>query len=142
MCYLLTYLILFVFTDIQGRNKGPPFCPICILLCSLAPNSNVVFPILFLLSSFKFFRVVHVFVFPTGVHRSAVLSSFFLKTWPIHLHLLVASLLFIASCPVVLNSCLFEIVCGHTILIMFQRHFVWNVCKQVERRSFGIQCVY
>jgi len=68
-------------------------------------------------------------LFPTYVHLSAVLetlSSFFLKAWPIHLHLLMASVLVIASCPVLLNSCLFEIVCGQNMFIMFRRHFEWK----------------
>ena len=68
------------------------------------------------------------FLFPTDVHLSAVLdilSSFFLKTWPIHLHFLVASMLFLAFCLVALNNCLFENVCGQNILIMFQRHSTW-----------------
>ena len=84
------------------------------------------------------------FLFPTGVHLSAgfdILSSFFLKTWPIHLHLLVASMLFIAFCPVVLNSCLFEIFRGQNNLIMFQRHLVWKVdrclrtCSVIRQHS-------
>ena len=64
-----------------------------------------------------------------------ILSSFFLKTWPIHLHLLVASMLFIVSCPVVLSSCLFEFICSQNILLMFRRHLMWKVDRCLKSSS-------
>ena len=45
------------------------------------------------------------FLLPPGVQ----LSELFLRTWPTHLHLLVASMLFVVLCPIILSSWLFEI---------------------------------
>ena len=56
-----------------------------------------------------------------------MLSSFFLNSLPVHRHRLVASMLFIASSPIIMNRYWFEIVCGQNILILLRRQFVWKV---------------
>ena len=102
-------------------------------------NLNIVVPVLLLLSfstcygSTTFCFILH--PYPTYYPFAVVdiLSSFFLKTRPIHLQLLVASRMFVASCPVFLNSCLFETNCGQNIHITFRRHFVLYAYKQIFR---------